>query len=54
MSHYNVQPVFEVYANVQGRDLGAVVGRRAAGRRRGPAGPAARQHVRRSAGRSRA
>ena len=24
MSHYNVQPVFEVYANVQGRDLGAV------------------------------
>jgi multidrug efflux pump subunit AcrB len=24
VSHYNVQPVFEVYANVQGRDLGAV------------------------------
>ena len=24
MSHYNVQPVFEVYADVQGRDLGAV------------------------------
>jgi multidrug efflux pump subunit AcrB len=24
VSHYNVQPVFEVYANVQGRDLGSV------------------------------
>ena len=24
VSHYNVQPVFEVYADVQGRDLGAV------------------------------
>jgi multidrug efflux pump subunit AcrB len=24
VSHYNVQPVFDVYANVQGRDLGAV------------------------------
>jgi multidrug efflux pump subunit AcrB len=24
VSHYSVQPVFEVYANVQGRDLGAV------------------------------
>src|ERR1700733_13191482 len=24
VSHYNVQPVFEVYANVQGRDLGGV------------------------------
>ena len=24
MSHYNVQPVFEVYADVQGRDLGGV------------------------------
>ena len=24
MSHYNVQPVFEAYADVQGRDLGAV------------------------------
>ena len=38
MSHYNVQPVFEIYANVQGRDLGAVSadvergGRRACGR----------------------
>ncbi|MGA2256626.1 MAG: efflux RND transporter permease subunit, partial [Thermoguttaceae bacterium] len=26
VSHYNVQPVFEVYADVQGRDLGAVSG----------------------------
>jgi multidrug efflux pump subunit AcrB len=26
VSHYNVQPVFEVYANVQGRDLGGVSG----------------------------
>jgi multidrug efflux pump subunit AcrB len=24
VSHYNVQPVFDVYANVQGRDLGGV------------------------------
>ena len=24
VSHYNVQPVFEVYADVQGRDLGGV------------------------------
>src|SRR5205085_3297530 len=24
MNHYNVQPVFDVYANVQGRDLKAV------------------------------
>jgi multidrug efflux pump subunit AcrB len=24
INHYNVQPVFDVYANVQGRDLGAV------------------------------
>jgi multidrug efflux pump subunit AcrB len=24
VSHYNVQPVFEIYANVQGRDLGSV------------------------------
>lgn len=24
VNHYNVQPVFDVYANVQGRDLGAV------------------------------
>jgi len=24
VSHYNVQPVFDVYANVQGRDLGSV------------------------------
>jgi multidrug efflux pump subunit AcrB len=24
VNHYNVQPVFEVYANVQGRDLGSV------------------------------
>jgi multidrug efflux pump subunit AcrB len=26
MSHYNVQPVFDVYANVQDRDLGGVAG----------------------------
>ncbi len=26
VSHYNVQPVFDVYANVQDRDLGAVAG----------------------------
>ncbi len=25
-NHYNVQPVFDVYANVQGRDLGSVAG----------------------------
>ena len=24
LSHYNVQPVFDVYANVQGTDLGSV------------------------------
>src|SRR5438270_226153 len=24
INHYNVQPIFNVYANVQGRDLGAV------------------------------
>ena len=33
VSHYNVQPVFEVFADVQGRDLGGVVGGRAAGHR---------------------
>jgi len=26
VSHYNVQPVFDVYANVDGRDLGSVAG----------------------------
>ena len=26
VNHYNVQPVFDVYANVQGRDLGSVAG----------------------------
>ncbi len=26
INHYNVQPVFDVYANVQGRDLGGVAG----------------------------
>jgi len=26
VNHYNVQPVFDVYANVQGRDLGGVAG----------------------------
>ena len=31
VNHYNVQPVFDVYANVQGRDLGGVARRRADG-----------------------
>jgi multidrug efflux pump subunit AcrB len=26
ISHYNVQPVYDIYANVQGRDLGGVAG----------------------------
>ncbi|WP_392533072.1 efflux RND transporter permease subunit [Nostoc sp. C117] len=26
VNHYNVQPVFDIYANVQGRDLGGVAG----------------------------
>ena len=26
VSHYNVQPVFDVFANVQDRDLGGVAG----------------------------
>ena len=33
VNHYNVQPVFDVYANVQGRDLGGVAARHRQDRR---------------------
>ena len=53
VSHYNVQPVFDVYANVQGRDLGAVSADvNASSTRSGPNCPAAARS--RSAARSRA
>ena len=42
-SHYNAQPMINVYASVQGRDLGAVAGDVAEARRRRPAVAAARQ-----------
>ena len=44
VSHYNVRPVIDVYASVQGRDLGGVASGRAANYRRRRETPAPWQH----------